>query len=82
MDNKYIEQDHEEFVNSEVFQQMIKEKIDHSEYYKYQGIAPEGFTLIRNEVLEELKDFDSWKEFKNNPNWIEEKSKNILTSDI
>jgi hypothetical protein len=80
MENKHIEQEHENFVNSEDFNKMIKEKIDYSEYYKFGGIAPEGFTLVPNEVIELLKDFDNWKEFKNDPNWIEEMSKNTLKS--
>jgi hypothetical protein len=42
----------------------IQEKIKNSHYYKYQGIAPEGFVLIPEEVLEKLKDFDTWKEWK------------------
>ena len=32
---------------------------------RYNGVAPEGYTLVRNEVLEELKDFDVWKAWKN-----------------
>ena len=32
---------------------------------RYTGIAPEGYSLVRNEVLEELKDFDVWKAWKN-----------------
>jgi hypothetical protein len=32
---------------------------------RYTGVAPEGYTLVRNEVLEELKDFDTWKSWKN-----------------
>ena len=32
---------------------------------RYFGIAPEGYTLVRNEVIEELKDFDVWKAWKN-----------------
>lgn len=45
----------------------IEEKIKHSHYYKFQGIAPEGFLLIPEEALERLKDFDTWKEWKGNP---------------
>ena len=45
----------------------IKEKIKYSHYYKFQGIAPEGFILVPLEVLELLKDFDTWKEWKNEP---------------
>ena len=33
---------------------------------RYNGVAPEGYTLLRNEVLTELKDFDNWKAWKNN----------------
>jgi hypothetical protein len=32
---------------------------------RYTGVPPEGYTLVRNEVLEELKDFDTWKSWKN-----------------
>jgi hypothetical protein len=46
---------------------MIKEKIEYSHYYKYDGIAPEGFILIPEITLERLKDFEFWKEWKNNP---------------
>lgn len=43
---------------------IIEERIKNSHYYKFQGIAPEGFVLIPEEVLEKLKDFDTWKEWK------------------
>lgn len=45
----------------------IKQKIKDSHYYKYGGIAPEGFVMIPKETFERLKDFDIWKEWKNNP---------------
>jgi len=32
---------------------------------KYEGIAPEGFVLVHEKTLEDLKDFDTWKEWKN-----------------
>ena len=38
----------------------IKYKIKNSHYYKFGGIAPDGFTLIPNETLERLTDFDNW----------------------
>mgnify|MGYP003342580454 CR=1 FL=1 len=44
----------------------IEEKIKNSHYYKFQGIAPEGFVLVPEEVLAQLKDFDTWKEWKHN----------------
>jgi len=56
----------------------IKEKIENSHYYKYSGIAPEGFVLIPEEIIELLKDFDNWKEFKNNENWLSENAKKLL----
>ena len=33
---------------------------------RYQGINPEGFVLVTEEALEKLKDFDTWKKWKNN----------------
>lgn len=57
-------QEHNEFVNDELFCQMIKDKIKNSHYHKYDGIAPEGFILIPEQTLERLKDFDYWKEWK------------------
>ncbi len=56
----------------------IEYKIKNSGYYKFQSVAPEGFVLVPEEVIEQLKDFDNWKEFKYDPNWIENKSKEIL----
>ena len=57
----------------------IKEKIENSGYYKFQGIAPEGFILIPEEILLELQDFDNWKEFKKDGSyWLEERSKKLL----
>lgn len=32
---------------------------------KYQGVAPEGFVLVHEKTLEDLKDFEIWKEWKN-----------------
>jgi hypothetical protein len=69
-----FEEEHNEFINSELFCQMIKEKIEYSSYHKFDGIAPEGFTLVPNEVLEELKDFENWKEFKYDSEWIKKSS--------
>jgi len=56
----------------------IEYKIKNSGYYKFQAVAPEGFILVPEEVIEQLKDFDNWKEFKYDPNWIENRSKEIL----
>lgn len=33
--------------------------------HKFGGIAPEGFILIHEQTLEQLKDFDTWKSWKN-----------------
>lgn len=32
---------------------------------KYVGLAPEGFILVHEMTLEQLKDFDTWKDWKN-----------------
>jgi hypothetical protein len=45
-----------------------KEKIKNSHYHKFEGVAPEGFILIPEEVLEKLRDFDTWKEWKHDNN--------------
>lgn len=33
--------------------------------YKFDGVAPEGFILINEKTLEDLKDFEIWKSWKN-----------------
>lgn len=54
----------------------ITEKIENSDYYKFSGIAPDGFTLVPNEVIELLDDFEEWKDFKYRKfEWLMEKSK-------
>ena len=58
----------------------IQEKIKNAHYHKYDGIAPEGFVLIPEEVVNELKDFDKWKEFISDEKWLEKRSKEILNS--
>jgi len=42
---------------------------------KFDGVAPEGFILVHEKTLEELKDFDKWKSWKNNEISIEEMNK-------
>ena len=69
-----LEQEHNDFIKDELFCQMIKEKIEYSGYHKFDGVAPEGFTLIPNEVLEELKDFENWKQFKYDSEWVKKSS--------
>jgi hypothetical protein len=39
---------------------------------KLEGIAPEGFVLVHENALEELKDFEVWKEWKHNQISIKE----------
>lgn len=55
----------------------INQKIKDAHYYKFEGVAPEGFVLVPEEVMEKLKDFDFWKEWKSNPRILEEESKKI-----
>jgi len=57
----------------------INDRIKNSNYYKFDGIAPEGFMLIPNEVIELLDDFEEWKDFKYRKfEWLAEKSKSQL----
>lgn len=39
---------------------------------KFNGIAPEGFILVHEDTLEELKDFEVWKEWKHDKISIKE----------
>jgi hypothetical protein len=39
---------------------------------KFDGVAPEGFVLVHQDTLEELKDFEVWKEWKHNKISIKE----------
>lgn len=43
----------------------MKPKQEQIKKIRFNGVAPEGYTLIRNEVLSELKDFYNWKAWKN-----------------
>ena len=43
---------------------------------KFDGVAPEGFVLVHEKTLEELKDFDTWKMWKNDEISIKEMNKN------
>jgi hypothetical protein len=45
------------------------------EVRKFVGVAPEGFVLIHEKTLEDLKDFDVWKDWKNGLTSIEEMNK-------
>jgi hypothetical protein len=42
---------------------------------KFEGVAPEGFVLVHEKTLEDLKDFDVWKDWKNGFKTIEEMNK-------
>ena len=42
---------------------------------KFSGIAPEGFVLVYEKTLEDLKDFDTWKKWKNDEISIHEMNK-------
>jgi len=47
---------------------------------KFQGCAPEGFILVHEGTLEELKDFDVWKKWKNDEISIDELNKTNFES--
>jgi hypothetical protein len=42
---------------------------------KFEGIAPDGFILVHEKTLENLKEFDIWKEWKNDSISIQELNK-------
>ena len=33
---------------------------------RYTGVAPEGFVLLHEKTIQDLQDFEIWKEWKNN----------------
>jgi hypothetical protein len=48
---------------------------EEGEVRKFGGIAPEGFVLVHEKTLEDLKDFDTWKMWKHNQITIKELNK-------
>lgn len=61
----------------------IKDKIKKAHYLKLLGNIPEGFVMVHEKVIEDLKDFDNWKDFKYNSNYIEEKNiEKVLSKDF
>ena len=45
--------------------------------------VPEGFVFVHQSVIEELKDFDNWKDFKYNPTYIQDKTmEKVLSKDF
>jgi hypothetical protein len=42
---------------------------------RFVGVAPEGFLLVHEKTLEDLKDFDKWKMWKNGEISTEELNK-------
>lgn len=44
-------------------EKILKEE---GEVSKFGGVAPEGFVLVHEKTLEDLKNFDVWKMWKNN----------------
>jgi hypothetical protein len=73
-----LEDEHNKFVNSDDYNKMIQERVEYANYHKFDGIAPDGFVLIPIEVLEKLKEFDIWKEWKYNPELLTQMSKDFL----
>lgn len=44
----------------------IKEILEvEGEVRKFVGVSPEGFVLVHEKTLEDLKDFEIWKDWKN-----------------
>jgi hypothetical protein len=42
---------------------------------KYEGVAPEGFVLVHEKSLDDLKEFETWKSWKHNEISIQELNK-------
>jgi hypothetical protein len=42
---------------------------------KFEGIAPDGFVLVHEKTLENLKEFETWRDWKHNEISIEELNK-------
>ena len=42
---------------------------------KFEGIAPDGFVLVHEKTLEDLKEFEVWREWKHNEISIQELNK-------
>jgi hypothetical protein len=50
----------------------IEESIKNHKYKKFDHLVPEGFVLIPETMLEELQDFDVWKEWKSNSDFFQQ----------
>lgn len=48
---------------------------------KFEGCAPEGFILVHENTLEDLKNFDTWLQWKNNEITIKEMNKNHFNNE-
>lgn len=59
-------------LSTEEIKKIIKEE---GSIRKFDGVAPEGFVLVHEKTLEELKDFDTWKMWKNDEISIREMNK-------
>jgi hypothetical protein len=42
---------------------------------RFVGVAPEGFVLVHEKTLQDLQDFEIWREWKNGLKSIEEMNK-------
>lgn len=49
----------------------IEESIRNYKYKKFDNLAPEGFILIPETMLDELKDFEVWKQWKGDSDFFE-----------
>ncbi len=54
----------------------IKEILENEgEVRKFVGVAPEGFVLVHEKTLQDLQDFEIWKDWKNGLKSIEDLNK-------
>lgn len=53
---------------------------ERGEVGKFDGVAPEGFVLVHEKALEQLKDFDTWKMWKHGETTIQKMNKTSFTN--
>ena len=54
----------------------IKEILENEgEVRKFVGVAPEGFVLVHEKTIQDLQDFEIWKDWKNGLKSIEDLNK-------
>jgi hypothetical protein len=73
MENQNLMEKSNELTRTIDIKKIIKEE---GHIRKFDGVVPEGFVLVHEKTLEELKDFEKWKSWKHNEISIKEMNKN------